>query len=488
MGTSHSSHRLDRPLHTSLDRRDDSASDDAQRYRHLLAAIPDLMFRMRRDGTYIDFHAPDEALLWHEPKDFLGKRIEDVFDQDYANLCKGFIEATLKDGKTRTFEYRGWGEHSDEHWEVRLTPCGCDEVLALAREITARKKAEEELLRREQYLRTLFETAVDPLWDWDVANDRAVFSSSWATMIGFSAEEYDPQIHTWDSVLHPDDAPLVDAALQRHLRGETEQYEAEYRLRHRDGTWKWAYSRGKVIERNAEGKALRMIGAIRDITSRKQAEEEARRSEERQRVLLRELDHRVRNNLASLVALIDISCQGAKDVRELAASIRSRVQAMSTAHMLLTRSHMAPLDLRSLITALVPAETLPCIDLAGPDIFVSARQSTALGMVMQEILTNSMKYGSLGTLGGRVQVTWRLTGENASCGPIELELTWTESGGPPIPENMTPGVGTTLINGLVRAELRGRAELAYPHAGAAHRLLLRLDRPDGETSEMNSCR
>jgi two-component sensor histidine kinase len=195
-----------------------------------------------------------------------------------------------------------------------------------------------------------------------------------------------------------------------------------------------------------------------------------------QRLLLSELDHRVRNNLASLAALIDISASGQSDVKSFAVAIRSRVQAMSSVHLLLSQAHGRSVDLVSLLKLLTPSERAAALCLSGPQVGIPARQLTALGMVMQELFMNSLKYGALSTKNGRLFIDWRLTDDDAEQSSDQrLELTWRESGGPPVADDQPkPGIGTGLIDGLVRHELDGTATLTYPPQGALHQFVFRL--------------
>jgi PAS domain S-box-containing protein len=99
-------------------------------------------------------------------------------------------------------------------------------------------------------------------------------------MLGYALDEIDPHVRSWEKLIHPDDRPHVMSVLNRHLDEETPVYETEYRLRTKSGTWKWVLDRGKVFERDENGKPLRAAGTHLDITEHKQAEEALRQSEE----------------------------------------------------------------------------------------------------------------------------------------------------------------------------------------------------------------
>ncbi len=113
-------------------------------------------------------------------------------------------------------------------------------------------------------------------WDWDIVNESVVFNDQWCDMVGYAREELDDGVEAWENLVHPDDFPFVNEKLEEHIQGKTDQYETEHRMRHKSGNWVWVLDRGKVIERDQDGKALRACGTHLDITERKKAEEALR--------------------------------------------------------------------------------------------------------------------------------------------------------------------------------------------------------------------
>ena len=118
------------------------------------------------------------------------------------------------------------------------------------------------------------------LWDLDVPGDHATVNERWSTMLGYAPEDLDGGGDAWHRLLHPEDRERVLALQQAHLDGRSDSFEATYRLRHREGHWIWVLDRGRVVERDTRGRPLRMVGTHMDITSRMQAEETLRRSEQ----------------------------------------------------------------------------------------------------------------------------------------------------------------------------------------------------------------
>lgn len=228
--------------------------------------------------------------------------------------------------------------------------------------------------------------------------------------------------------------------------------------------------------RDAEGRIVGVISVSMDVSALKQTERELRRQVEVRRLLLAELDHRVKNALAGLLTMIDLSRERREE--DLAAAIRAHIQAMLAVHSMLSSEHWTGVDLADLIRAMLPQGAGDRVMLEGPPVRVPARQATALGMVVQELAINARKHGALGAAGGRVLVRWDAPA-TAPSGDRALVLQWHERGGPPPRPDPSPGTGTQLVQGFASFELKGSIEWRYPPEGASHVLRARLDAADG---------
>ena len=109
-------------------------------------------------------------------------------------------------------------------------------------------------------------------WDWHVPSGDITFNKRWCEMLGYTLNEIEPVISSWKKLVNPEDWTVINAVLELHLKGESPMYEFEYRTRHKDGHWVWVLDRGKVVERDDDGKPLRVAGTHLDITRQKQAE------------------------------------------------------------------------------------------------------------------------------------------------------------------------------------------------------------------------
>jgi PAS domain S-box-containing protein len=148
----------------------------------------------------------------------------------------------------------------------------------------------EELKEKKEWLTLALEGAALGLWDWHILTGQVLYNEQWAAMLGYRLEELDTTISTWQALVHPDDLPGVEQVLKAHLAGMTPYYETEHRCLTKSGAWLWILDRGRVAERDAEGRAVRMAGTHLDISARKQAEAQLR-------LLNEELEQRVQDEV-----------------------------------------------------------------------------------------------------------------------------------------------------------------------------------------------
>jgi PAS domain S-box-containing protein len=160
-------------------------------------------------------------------------------------------------------------------------------VVTTFTDITARKMSEHALTANEERWKLAVAGSRDGIWDWNAEADEVFFSSRWKEILGFDDHEIGSSQSEWKDRIHPEDRPSVLAVLESHLAGRCPFYETEYRLRCKDGSWKWVLARGTVVSRGPGGKPLRFLGAITDITERKKIEDDLRKSEARFAALFR---------------------------------------------------------------------------------------------------------------------------------------------------------------------------------------------------------
>ena len=192
------------------------------------------------------------------------------------------------------------------------------------------------------------------------------------------------------------------------------------------------------MERDGEGKPTLIFGVNYDITERKLGDE-------RQRLLLRELNHRVKNTLATVQALATQTVRHALQPSEFLEAFSARLQALGAAHSLLSDREWRGISVGELVRIEVrPFDTAdqPRIAVSGPDLLLSPDQAVGLGLILHELASNALKYGSLSSRSGKVELEWRARGRK---GARRLVLTWRESGGPSVEPPDRHGFGSILI-------------------------------------------
>ncbi|WP_368922588.1 sensor histidine kinase [Brevundimonas vancanneytii] len=182
---------------------------------------------------------------------------------------------------------------------------------------------------------------------------------------------------------------------------------------------------------------------------------------ERQKLMIDELNHRVKNTLATVQSIAMQTARSHEDPRSFAAAFQSRILSLSHTHDLLTRSHWEGADLRSVLEHETMAHGTGRLSLNGPHIDLSPARAVSLGMVFHELATNAAKYGALSRGDGRVIVDWRVADQKAP----RLEITWREVGGAPIAVPERRGFGTRLIERNVRHDLHGDVKMSFADDG-----------------------
>ncbi len=218
-----------------------------------------------------------------------------------------------------------------------------------------------------------------------------------------------------------------------------------------DGRQIWIECAG-VLVTGPDGEPLRITGVIQDITARKAADQE-------REALVAELDHRVKNVLASVQSMAAQSARKASSMDGFLKTFSGRLKSMASAHQLLTATRWRGAGMHNIAAAelggLAPGQTR----WEGPDIALTPRATNAMSLALHELATNAVKFGALSTEEGRVEVRWRQTPSGG------LELRWEESDGPPVSPPTRRGFGATLLEKVTGRELEGAVGVEYRREG-----------------------
>ncbi|TVR01389.1 MAG: PAS domain S-box protein [Desulfovibrionales bacterium] len=144
-------------------------------------------------------------------------------------------------------------------------------------EITDRKRAEEALQESEERFRLSMEATSDGIWDWDIQTDHVYYSPGYVRMLGYELAEVPRHVRAWTDLIHPDDKQAAFKANMDCIENRVESFAVEFRMQARNGEWRWILGRGRAVERDTTGRAVRLIGTHQDITERKKTEQERER-------------------------------------------------------------------------------------------------------------------------------------------------------------------------------------------------------------------
>lgn len=245
-------------------------------FANLLNSLDDIVFEIDSHGRFKNYYAKEWHTFILPPNAFIDKTITQAFRSlpDVGILFDHAYQKTLAEKKNQKIEYPHVIEGRTVWFRakfINLQQPGT--VSIMVRDITKRKNAELALKKREQELELAVKGGDLGTWNWYIETGEISFNEGCANMLGYSAEEIHPHISALEKLIHPEDKGYVIEGFDAHLNGKTEFFEAEYRLKHKEGLdWVWVLHRSKIVEQNPDGRPLRMSGTFLDISGRKKAE------------------------------------------------------------------------------------------------------------------------------------------------------------------------------------------------------------------------
>lgn len=258
------------------------------------------------------------------------------------------------------------------------------------------------------------------------------------------------------AMVYPDDLARMKATLDASVRNNTE-YAIEYRVNMPSGEVRWVEVRGQPFY-TADGTPLSMVCVSIDITDRK-------RAEEHRALLADELNHRVKNSMATMQSIAHQTLSNAGSLADARTALDARLQSLSAAHDVLTRESWEGATLAEIAEgALQPFRQRNGrrFKVGGPLVRLSPRHALAFVMAFHELATNAVKYGALSNEAGRVILNWDIVDGSK---PERLWVRWEEIGGPPVTSPERRGFGSRMIERALASELGGTAEIDYRPRG-----------------------
>lgn len=323
-----------------------------------------------------------------------------------------------------------------------------------ADDVTLRRRAQGAARESEERLRVLVEGVPQLVWRAQSGGRWTWSSPQWHRYTGLS--EVESRDHGWLAAVHPDDRDQVLRAWDAGANNLAFEVECRLRNMERPG-YRWFRGQATALL-DSQGGVAEWLGTFTDI-------DDLRILQQRQEVLLAELQHRVRNILAVIRSMVSRTAASHTSVSEYAERLEGRIASLARTQVILTRAPGGKVDVETMIRDELAAQAPQGlrIDLQGPVVSLSPKAAEVLTLAIHELTTNAVKYGALARADGAVEVRWSLAVQN---GENWLTLTWTESGNPTAsaaPERR--GFGTELIERRVPYELEGHGSLEFLPAG-----------------------
>lgn len=335
-------------------------------------------------------------------------------------------------------------------------------------DVTAQKMMEDQLRDRERHMRELLEALPAAVYTTDANGRITFFNKAAIALAGRTPAPHEEWCVSW-RLFWPDGTPLPhnECPMALSLRENRSIHGAEALAERPDGT-RVPFLAYPTPLHDADGKLVGAVNMLVDITDRKQAET-------RQKILIDELNHRVKNTLATVQSLALQTARYATSLKDFVGTFETRLLALARAHDLLTKRQWQSAPLEALVQDVVApyaSERSDRMKLEGPSVNLNPRAALSMTMVLSELVTNAGKYGALSTPSGAVSIVWAVP---ADGGRRCLALEWRERGGPPVLTPTRRGFGTRLMERCIKGDLDGDFDLAFDNTGVNCRFSIPLN-------------
>ncbi len=451
--------------------------------RHEIRLRHEAVVQASKDAIYVlspnlqieTWNRGAEAIFGYAPAEIIGRSERDLCPRSELAALDDLVRQVQETGAAVTVDAtRRRKDGSKIRVILSLTPIRelagrTIGFAAVAHDVTERERAAREL--KEAMARTSLALAAGRMgtYELDFSTERCTWSDQVYAIHGLDKAAFEPTLENSLAIIHPDDCEHLLQSVEAAKRSGS--LETELRVRHQDGRYIWIHNRG-LVRYDPQGKPQAIFGVVADITERKEAER-------RQQLLIGELNHRVRNTLATVQAIASQTLRRAKSPEEFVPSFSERIQALSRAHTLLTRTAWQGTELDSLIREQLMLGSADRIACEGPPVALDPQTALQLALVLHELGTNARKYGSLSMPQGTVAVRWSV--EQAGESRV-LHLIWTERGGPPVTPPESTGFGTLLIERSLQQAQGGTSQISFDPPGVTCTMRLPLAHPEATAS------
>lgn len=390
-----------------------------------------------------------------------GRLWASLWEDDGAAAAEEAIAASKAGGTGRFTGLAKTLKGTPRWWDVQVTPIAGsdgrpDRLLAISRDATDRRQAEAALRETVERYSLVTRATNDAIWDWDLVRNHVRWNEALYTAYGYNPHEIEPSGEWWMTQIHPEDRQKVEDHIRAVIAGNADEWSHEYRFRCASGHYATVLDRGYMV-RNAAGQPIRMIGAMLDITSRKRSEQELE-------VVHHELGHRLKNVLTMVQAIASHTLRNAPSMDVAREALAARLVALGKAQDLLISKSTEEAEIGALVHGVLEAHRASepeRLRIRGPHVRLSPQTTLSLALILHELATNAVKYGSLSNEHGYVDLVWTVTEDTPAC----LALRWSEHSGPRVTEPKRKGFGSRLITRGLAGDIGGDVTLSYEPTG-----------------------
>ena len=455
----------------------------AQRLVSVVESSEDAIVSEDLDGIIVSWNQGAERLFGYSAEEAIGKSILILIPPDRQHEEMAILECIRSGQPVKHYETvrrRQNGTFVDISLTISPVRDATGVVIGaskIARDITDRKKAEAALSERTMQLAIAGRAALVGSFAYDVDTERLQITPGYAAIHGFPEGTTEIARSEWQAGMHPEDRVRWEALRSRAHHEQLQEYSGEYRIVRSGNEVRWIEAR-VFVSYASDGRPQRAVGIDIDVTARKRADEQ-------QRTLNAELDHRVKNVLATVSAIITQTPKAGISLADFVAAFDGRIKSLARTHELLSDNHWQDVSLAEVVRREIAPYAAGNATILGPGVTLKPAAAQAVATVLHELATNAAKYGAFSRPSGRLFVGWGWLNNGSHD---RLAIQWQESSGPAVSIPRQTGFGTSVIRELIPFELGGTVDLTFASDGLQCRLEIPDDWLNSETPIGNASR
>ncbi|MBE7184973.1 MAG: PAS domain-containing protein [Methylobacterium mesophilicum] len=448
-------------------------NDSEKRFRLFAENSTDVLWIVNAQSRQLEYVSPSFESIWGERRaqvvaDF-SRWLEMVIPEDRTKAERVLQSALNGERIIQSYRIRRPSDGAerwlqDTSFPIRDEAGRIVRVGGVTQDLTDRTRAELEIRARRRELRTLVENIPQLVWRAVDSGHWVWASSQWCEFTG--QEEKESHGWGWLKPVHPDDREAARQAWQ--AAGAQGYFETKYRVHGRNKGYRWFQTRATPLY-SEDGELVEWFGTSTDI-------DDIRRLQNHERVLLAELQHRVRNTLAVIRSIVRRTAATSPTLDDYTMHLEGRIDSFARVQASVTRDPSRGVDLEYLVgeeLRAIGARENENATVKGPKVMMSPAAAETVALAIHELATNAMKYGAMTAPRGEIRVRWSLEDES---GVPTLLFRWVEQGMQRLEQPSHRGFGTMILTRTVAYELKANAELDFTPTGLTYHLSAPLDR------------